>query len=277
MKMKKLYVSDLDGTLLNTSGVVSEFSRNTINDLIAKGLNFSIATARTAATANGILAGLDIKEPVILMNGMAIYDLKNKRYIKQHNFTCAQRDAILDIIETKKVPAFVYTIQNEELICYTYEDEKLTPEMKYFKDERVVKFNKRFEVIENYNDLKKFEVIYFTLLGKFDDLSDVKLAIDEVENVDTLLYLDVYTDDWILEVHIAGVDKGTATKELRESTGADEMLVFVDNTNDIPMMNEADYSYAVENSKENVKLIADEIIGNNDEDAVAKKLLKLIK
>lgn len=275
--MKKLYVSDLDGTLLNTSGVVSEFSRKTLNDLIAKGLNFSIATARTAATANGILSGLDIKEPVILMNGMAIYDFNNKCYIKQHNFTCAQRDAILDIIETKKVPAFVYTIQHEELICYTYEDDKLTPEMKYFKDERVVKFNKRFEVVENYNDLEKYEVIYFTFLGKYDDLNDVKLAIDKVENVDTLLYLDVYTDDWILEVHIAGVDKGTATKELRESTGADEMFVFVDNTNDIPMMNEADYSYAVENSKENVKLIADEIIGNNDEDAVAKKLLKLIK
>lgn len=275
--MKKLYVSDLDGTLLNTSGVVSEFSRKTLNNLIAKGLNFSIATARTAATANGILSGLDIKEPVILMNGMAIYDFNNKCYIKQHNFTCAQRDAILDIIETKKVPAFVYTIQHEELICYTYEDDKLTPEMKYFKDERVVKFNKRFEVVENYNDLEKYEVIYFTFLGKYDDLNDVKLAIDKVENVDTLLYLDVYTDDWILEVHIAGVDKGTATKELRESTGADEMFVFVDNTNDIPMMNEADYSYAVENSKENVKLIADEIIGNNDEDAVAKKLLKLIK
>lgn len=275
--MKKLYVSDLDGTLLNTSGVVSEFSRKTLNDLIAKGLNFSIATARTAATANGILSGLDIKEPVILMNGMAIYDFNNKCYIKQHNFTCAQRDAILDIIETKKVPVFVYTIQHEELICYTYEDAKLTPEMKYFKDERVVKFNKRFEVVEHYNDLEKYEVIYFTFLGKYDDLNDVKLAIDKVENVDTLLYLDVYTDDWILEVHIAGVDKGTATKELRESTGADEMFVFVDNTNDIPMMNEADYSYAVENSKENVKLIADEIIGNNDEDAVAKKLLKLIK
>lgn len=275
--MKKLYVSDLDGTLLNTSGLVSEFSRKTLNDLIAKGLNFSIATARTAATANGILSGLDIKEPVILMNGMAIYDFNNKCYIKQHNFTCAQRDAILDIIETKKVPAFVYTIQHEELICYTYEDDKLTPEMKYFKDERVVKFNKRFEVVEHYNDLEKYEVIYFIFLGKYDDLNDVKLAIDKVENVDTLLYLDVYTDDWILEVHIAGVDKGTATKELRESTGADEMFVFVDNTNDIPMMNEADYSYAVENSKENVKLIADEIIGNNDEDAVAKKLLKLIK
>lgn len=275
--MKKLYVSDLDGTLLNTSGEVSEFSRNTINDLISKGLNFSIATARTAATANGILSGLDIKEPVILMNGMAIYDLKNKKYIKQHNFTWEQRDAILEIIELRKIPAFVYTIQNEELICYTYTDDKLTPEMKYFKDERVVKFNKRFEAIEHYTDLKKLEVIYFTLLGKYDDLSDLKLAIDEVENVDTLLYLDVYTDDWILEVHIAGVDKGTATKELRENTGADELYVFVDNTNDIPMMNEADYSYAVDNSKENVKLIADEIIGNNDEDAVAKKLLKVIK
>lgn len=275
--MKKLYVSDLDGTLLNTSGEISEFSRNTINDLISKGLNFSIATARTAATANGILSGLDIKEPVILMNGMVIYDLKNKKYIKQHNFTWEQRDAILEIIELRKIPAFVYTIQNEELICYTYADDKLTPEMKYFKDERVVKFKKRFEAIEHYTDLKKLEVIYFTLLGKYDDLSDLKLAIDEVENVDTLLYLDVYTDDWILEVHIAGVDKGTATKELRENTGADQLYVFVDNTNDIPMMNEADYSYAVDNSKENVKLIADEIIGNNDEDAVARKLLKVIK
>ena len=204
--------------------------------MISKGLNFSIATARTAATANGILSGLDIKEPVILMNGMAIYDLKNKKYIKQHNFTWEQRDAILEIIELRKIPAFVYTIQNEELICYTYTDEKLTPEMKYFKDERVVKFNKQFEAIEHYTDLKKHEVIYFTLLGKYDDLSDLKLAIDEVENVDTLLYLDVYTDDWILEVHIAGVDKGTATKELRESTGADELYVFVDNTNDIPCL-----------------------------------------
>ncbi|HBC91680.1 MAG TPA: hypothetical protein DCZ10_01920 [Pelotomaculum sp.] len=44
----KLYISDLDGTLLNSHKEMSEYTRNTVNTLIAHGGHFSIATARTA-------------------------------------------------------------------------------------------------------------------------------------------------------------------------------------------------------------------------------------
>ena len=36
----ELFISDLDGTLLNGNAEVTEFTRDTLNRLMAKGLNF---------------------------------------------------------------------------------------------------------------------------------------------------------------------------------------------------------------------------------------------
>ena len=41
----ELFISDLDGTLLNGNAEVTEFTRDTLNRLMAKGLNFTAATA----------------------------------------------------------------------------------------------------------------------------------------------------------------------------------------------------------------------------------------
>ncbi|MBQ5325810.1 MAG: HAD hydrolase family protein, partial [Oscillospiraceae bacterium] len=43
--MKTLYISDLDGTLLNSDAEISSFTANALNSLIEKGLLFSYATA----------------------------------------------------------------------------------------------------------------------------------------------------------------------------------------------------------------------------------------
>ena len=68
--MKTLYISDLDGTLLNSKAMLSDFTVKTINDLTDKGMNFTIATARTSATVLKMLSDVNIKIPVILMNGV---------------------------------------------------------------------------------------------------------------------------------------------------------------------------------------------------------------
>ena len=52
----ELFISDLDGTLLNGNAEVTEFTRDTLNRLMAKGLNFTAATARTLASAGKILS-----------------------------------------------------------------------------------------------------------------------------------------------------------------------------------------------------------------------------
>ena len=50
--MNTLYVSDLDGTLLNSDVKISENSKNIINTLIDKGMNFTVATARSLVSAS---------------------------------------------------------------------------------------------------------------------------------------------------------------------------------------------------------------------------------
>ena len=58
---RTLYVSDLDGTLLLPSQVVSNFTADAINKLTSKGMLFSYATARsleTSAKPNKSLASL---------------------------------------------------------------------------------------------------------------------------------------------------------------------------------------------------------------------------
>ena len=78
----ELFVSDLDGTLLNKSSEVSSNSREIINDLIQKGVKFTVATARTHATVIELLEGLEIQMPIAIMNGVGIYDLKNRKYLE---------------------------------------------------------------------------------------------------------------------------------------------------------------------------------------------------
>lgn len=77
--MKTLYISDMDGTLLNDGGKVSRRSVEIINELIKKGMLFTVATARSAMSAAELLKDIDISVPAVLMNGVFLFDLKNKK------------------------------------------------------------------------------------------------------------------------------------------------------------------------------------------------------
>ena len=67
--MTTLYVSDLDGTLLNTNSELSEKSKGIINALVQQGVNFTYAIARSYSSASKILKGLNISIPAITCNG----------------------------------------------------------------------------------------------------------------------------------------------------------------------------------------------------------------
>jgi HAD superfamily hydrolase (TIGR01484 family) len=77
-----LYVSDLDGTLLNPNAVLSEYTKNELNKLISCGINFTVATGRTTDAAKEIMNDIELNIPIITFNGVIVYDVKQKNYIK---------------------------------------------------------------------------------------------------------------------------------------------------------------------------------------------------
>ena len=88
--MTSLFISDLDGTLLNDKQVISEESIDILNELISQGLQFTIATARSYNSAAKLLEKIDFKLPLVFMNGVFIYDPVAKKNIKS-NFLSPER------------------------------------------------------------------------------------------------------------------------------------------------------------------------------------------
>ena len=107
---KMLYVSDLDGTLLNSDALLNEDVPERLNRLIDKGLCFTVATARTYATVNSIVKDVHLTYPMILMNGVMLYDPVSKSCI---NAEIIERDSVEYILKGRKkfgVTGFAYAL-----------------------------------------------------------------------------------------------------------------------------------------------------------------------
>lgn len=72
--MNVLYVSDLDGTLLNNQQKLDDEAVNILNQLIEQGNHFTVATARSIESVREILKDVHLKLPIILINGVFVYD-----------------------------------------------------------------------------------------------------------------------------------------------------------------------------------------------------------
>ena len=73
---KKLYISDLDGTLLKTEGTLSEYSKNSLNDMLKNGLQFTVASARNVGSIRKVLHGVNLTLPVIEINGAFLTNIE---------------------------------------------------------------------------------------------------------------------------------------------------------------------------------------------------------
>ena len=270
MKSRTLYISDLDGTLLNKNKEVSEFTKSVLNTFIDEGGNFSIATARTAASASKILSGLNINTPIVLMNGAVIYDLCKNIYLKTEIIFRKTAQGIIEILKENEISGFMYAIYQDKLV--TYYENLQDKSLRDFYDERVQKYYKSFEQVDNFMEkITEDNIIYFTLIAEYDQLLTVHRIISENSNIDMSLYKDIYDENlWYLEIYSTHASKYNAVKYLREKYKFDKIIGFGDNHNDIPLLKACDEFYSVSNAICELKEKATGIIGSNQSDGVSR-------
>ena len=98
--MKTLFLSDLDGTLLRSDGTLGVRTKNILNGLIARGMLFSYATARSAETAAPLLEGLNVTLPVIVHNGTALADHASHKILQVECFPLQTAEQVFDSIQS---------------------------------------------------------------------------------------------------------------------------------------------------------------------------------
>jgi len=271
--MKTLYISDLDGTLLNSRAELSDYTIEVLNRLIENGVHFSIATARTASTTLKMFENVALNIPIVLMNGVLIYDPIRKEYIKKEALSKeVAADIILAMREAGQT-GLLYSLQNE--VVKTHYETLDNKALCDFINERKIKYNKVFTQVADFSEVSE-DIIYFCFLDEKKNLEQLYSLISKLDGIEIAKYRDIYSENlWYVEVFSASASKYNAVRFLREYGGYEHICGFGDNLNDIPLFRACDKSYAVANAKDEVKEIATAVIANNEEDGVAKYLERL--
>ena len=270
-----LYVSDLDGTLLNSQTVVSDTTADLLNRMIAdQQFFFTVATARTPATVSKLMADVKTNLPYIVMAGAALWDNKRKEYSEKRAMDNEVVASLLQSYESYAIQPFVYRIHGN--CINAHHSSQMTDGERSFIEHRLQSPLKKLITCEAKSMEAEDEAVLIYSMGEFVVLRAIADDIERKGVACTIMcYRDIFDhEQGYLEIYAENTTKAAAIKHLADEIGADRIVVFGDNLNDIPMMKMADWSVAVGNAFDEVKACANEIIGINDEDAVARWIVQ---
>ena len=265
-----LYISDLDGTLLTPECKISDETASALNAMIANGLLFTVATARSASSAAPLLEKLNLRLPVILMNGVVIYDLEKRKPVSVCPIEAEAARAALAIFERHHITPFYNRLnQNKLEVCFT----QLKPEAnrKYYESRKGAP-DKHFVAVNRLTVANDIPSIYLTTFDCYDTLLPAARELAAIDGLTSVLYKDTYSDAWLIEAFSSKASKPSGAEWIQKCTGAKHMVAFGDNLNDLPLFAAADESYAVSNAHERVRATATGVIASNAENAVVRFL-----
>lgn len=270
MEKNTLYVSDLDGTLLNSHDEISSFSLNVINELICQGMKFTYATARSLVSAAKVAKGLSLHIPVIVYNGVFIMEADTGKILYSTGFSENEKQDVQRVLEKENLFPMVYTYKNaqEKVLWYPSQE---NDGIRHYLSKR--KGDKRMEPVSDGDSIYQGNIFYYTCIGEEKNLEKAYKILKEDVRFRVTLQRELYSMEYFLEIMPAKASKANAILELKKIWNCKRVISFGDAVNDIPMFQISDYAYAVKNAVDELKKYATGIISSNDEDGVANFLM----
>ena len=290
--MYKLVAIDLDGTMLNSYGVVSEETKNTIKEIEKQGVEVIIASGRPIDSIKQIAKEIESKNYFIAGNGAIIYDMKKDEIIYEKTLS---KEKVLEIIKKCEENSISYNVYTEKEILATslkynvlyYHKENLKKEEN--KKTRINIVNNMYEYIKNKEDARYLKIticdenktVFNSIIKKLKDIKNIEiLDVSHMARKTIVQGTEEYQISYYYtEISTENVDKWDAIQFLIEKLNIkkEEVIAIGDNINDKKMIENSGLGIAMKQSTPSILEVADEITEGNNEDGVAKILQKYYK
>lgn len=269
-----LYISDLDKTLLNDNAQLSPYALEELNQMIANGLNFTIATARSQISASHILKGLELKLPVIVANGSFLADFHTGEVLQMQDIHDDLKKGALDIILEEKIQPFVSASDGKNILKLFYQEINNSGLEWYFNDLIATK-DPRIHQTDFLHHSLDWHIVSFTVIEKIEKLRPLENKLNEAfpDLLDIHYYENPYHEGWYwMSIHDKKATKGNMLQKFIDNSDftMENTSVFGDNVNDISMFEVAKNGLAVSNAADTLKEKASKIIGSNIDFGVVK-------
>jgi len=254
-----LFVSDLEDILLNSKGEISPYSKVKLNQMIRQGAHITIYSKRTPATLIPIMEDIDIKLPLITMNGAALYNIKENTYINFKNIDLQVADKVLNIFKYYGLNVFVHSMINDILHIY-YSDFTNPVEEEYYHLVKTLPLKNYI-----YGELpENKEIIYFRAIDTENILKkiyDEMILLDKIKNLNINYYKDTKNPGYCyLDIYSSEASREKAILDIKMNLPVTRVVSFGNSIEDIDILEYVDEGYVVE---------------KNDSDFVVKRIGKL--
>lgn len=264
-KRIRLVATDLDGTLLRSDGTVSARSRAALEAADAAGLVVVFVTGRPARWLDDVVEQTGHLGVAVGANGAVIYDLKTERVISAHPIEVEALRALTAEIRAA-FPDVAYAVESLD---------GFAAEPAYIHDWQInPRRDRRGKPVAPppIGDITEITAKPALKLLAMDRGADVDEFLASADSLLAGRASVTHSSSFgLLEIAAAGVTKATGLAEVaaRHGITPEEVVAIGDMPNDIPMLQWAGTSYAVGNAHTAARAAAGEVVGTNDEDAVA--------
>ncbi|HHV34109.1 MAG TPA: HAD family phosphatase [Syntrophomonadaceae bacterium] len=264
----KLVAIDLDDTLLRDDLTISQFSRDTLQQVQEAGVTVTLATGRMLPSARPYAEQLGFDVPLITYQGALVKNVFSGEVL--YNCPLSQEVASMVIQYGRRRKVHVNLYVEDKLFV-----ERVTEAGEHYERLAGVPFTR----VDDLEELLENDLPYKMLL--IDDEQVIDQELEELQGVLSEAGLEAYltkSKPTYLEVNHPRATKGTALKKLAEWMGIsrEQVVAFGDSYNDLKMLEYAGYGFAVANAYPEVCARARYTTASNNEDGVALALQELV-
>ena len=239
----------MDGTLLNSKHEVSKRFFDVFKQLQNHNIIFIAASGRPYYSIVDKLSHIKNDIIVVAENGGVV--IKNNEVLLTKNID--KNDLKNIASKFNKLPLVNAVFCTQQKAYFLLENKALAS---YLSE-----FYPNYELVNNIEDIP-VEVIKIALYH--ETCSETHL-LPHLKDINSIYDVRVSSKNWV-DISSKSANKGYAIKMLQNkyNIGTDETLIFGDYNNDIEMLKEANYSFAMANAHPNVKQIANFETKSND-------------
>lgn len=289
--MYKLVAIDLDGTMLNRYGEISDKTKEIVTRCLNKGTEIVLASGRPIDSIKTIAKELGINGYFIAGNGALVYDIEKDKIIYENYM---KKEKVLEVIKICEENSISYNVYTDKAI--------LTTSLKfnvlyYYKENLKKEENKKtnisivenmYDYVKNLNEHKFLKIticdenssIFNSIIKKIKDINEIEVL--EVSHMSKKMIQqgteEIPVEYFYTEISANHVDKWDAIQFLMKKLElkTEEIMAIGDNINDKKMIENAAMGIAMEGSTPDIINIANDVTETNDNDGVAKALKKYI-
>jgi Cof subfamily protein (haloacid dehalogenase superfamily) len=259
-------VLDIDGTLVNKSGLISDIDHKALDEARSRGIKISLSTGRAANASRHILNKLALDGPHIFFDGAVIYDYKENREIYSRFIPSEIVKQACDIALMENIPLDLFTATQFFVIKEGWRT-----------DIRRDYFNLKARVADFHYIWQQEQIIKGGIVtGNLEDENQARSFESQFTNKLSFTWsmAPAFPKCNFINVNTLGVSKGKALEALASymGLGLDEIAAIGDGANDISLLSKAGLGIAMQNSPPELKSIAKHITTDVEQSGVARAI-----